>query len=74
MESIKEVILVSVFFILFLILIAMMNMNDGYHYECVDYFGNTVYCESIDNQRGNIYGWQEDGTKIKITSYKMVKD
>lgn len=59
--------------ILFLILIVGIQYCSDDCYRCIDYFGNIVYCDTILNERGEIYGVQEDGTTIKITSYKMVE-
>lgn len=65
----KTMVIIS---ILFLILIIGIQYGSDDYYRCVDYFGNIVYCDIILKERGEVYGVQEDGTTIKITSYKMV--
>lgn len=66
----KTMVIISV---LFLILIIGIQYGSDDYYRCVDYFGNIVYCDIILKERGEVYGVQEDGTTIKITSYKMVE-
>lgn len=66
----KTMVIIS---ILFLILIIGIQYGSDDYYRCVDYFGNIVYCDIILKERGEVYGVQEDGTTIKITSYKMVE-
>lgn len=60
-----------VLILLLILIIGLENCVDNC-FECVDYFGNTVYCDTIFSEYGEMRGIQEDGTTIKITSYKKV--
>jgi hypothetical protein len=62
--------------ILMLILTTIFNFakteSEKYVYECVDYKGDTVICENYNIVKGNVWGTLEDGTKIKVVSYKQI--
>lgn len=49
------------------------NQSQEYSYECVDSFGNTVYCEKVYLNYGQTYGITEDGITIQIKQYKKVE-
>lgn len=46
--------------------------DNTHYYECTDVNGNTIYCERVDNTRGDLTGLTNDGKTIIITSYKRV--
>lgn len=46
--------------------------EEGYIYECTDFYGNLVYCTSAYTDRGGMFGITEDGTRIVLTSYKQI--
>ena len=41
-------------------------------YECTDFQGNLVYCTSAYTSKGGMFGTTEDGTRIALTSYKLI--
>lgn len=43
------------------------------YYICTDEQGNEINCVDIDNEKGTYWGITEDGTHIKITSYKRIE-
>lgn len=49
------------------------NYDSNFIYKCTDTKGNIIYCIDAYISRGGMFGTMEDGTKVTITSYKLVE-
>ena len=47
--------------------------DSNYIYRCTDTQGNTIYCVDAYTSRGGMFGTMEDGTRVTITSYKLIE-
>lgn len=65
-------IIITFIIILLIIYVILEVPEEGYIYECTDFYGNLVYCTSAYTDRGGMFGITEDGTKIVLTSYKKI--
>lgn len=73
----KEELFFRILIVLLLILIIIGTISSCLHpvyYICTDEQGNEITCIDIDNEKGTYWGILEDGTHIKITSYKRVEE
>lgn len=59
-------------FLLIGVIIIGFNEDTEHIYKCTDYEGNVVYCTHAYTNRGGMFGYMKDGTRITITSYKRV--
>lgn len=67
-------IIITFVMILLIIYVILEVLEEGYIYECTDFYGNLVYCTSAYTDRGGIFGTTEDGTRIVLTSYKRIPE
>lgn len=65
-------IIITFVMILLIIYVILEVPEEGYIYECTDFYGNLVYCTFAYTDRGGMFGTTEDGTKIVLTSYKKI--
>lgn len=63
----------TLFLPVFILLLIIYSYSQPIYYICIDEQGNEITCIDIDNEKGTYWGILEDGTHIKITSYKRVE-
>lgn len=67
-------IIITFVMILLIIYVILEVPEEGYIYECTDFYGNLVYCTYAYTDRGGMFGTTEDGTRIVLTSYKRIPE
>lgn len=65
-------VIIAIIIILLIIYAIIEVPSEGYIYECTDFHGNIVYCTSAYTSKGGMFGTTEDGTRIALTSYKLI--
>lgn len=68
----KFKIAVMIFLIIFLFRYCLSQYNYIQYYDCIDYKGEQVICYRIDKYKSELMGQTEDGTWVKLNSYKYV--
>lgn len=56
-----------------ILIFAIYSYSQPTYYICTDEQGNQVICIDINSEKGTYWGITEDGTHIKITSYKRME-
>lgn len=74
MERVIGIILgaILVVFIIGIIIFGATYESD-FIYKCTDTKGNIIYCIDAYTSKGGMFGTMEDGTRVTITSYKLVE-
>lgn len=74
MERVIGIILgaITVVFIIGIIIFGATYDSD-FIYKCTDTKGNIIYCIDAYTSKGGMFGTMEDGTRVTITSYKLVE-
>lgn len=71
----KVNIILGILLVAFIVGMLIFGVIDSskYIYECTDTQGNTIYCTNAYIGKGGMFGIMEDGTRVTITSYKLVE-
>lgn len=68
-------IVLGILLVVFIVGMLIFGVIDSskYIYKCKDTQGNTIYCTRAETSKGGMFGIMEDGTRVTITSYKLVE-